>query len=97
MRRLATFGACLLLSTACAGSGAMQRTGGPHLGTGSREVIHMIEYPEMFDLVAYQVVRRIRRYSVVRLFKPTASAAASTLRPSCRMRRTASAERTVSR
>lgn len=62
MRRLATFGACLLLSTACAGSGAMQRTGGPHLGTGSREVIHMIEYPEMFDLDAYQVVRRIRPF-----------------------------------
>lgn len=62
MRRLALIGACLLLSTACAGSGAMQRTGGQYLGTGSREEIHMVEYPEMLDLDAYQVVRRIRPF-----------------------------------
>ena len=40
----------------------MQRTGGHYLGTGNREVIHMVEYPEMLDLDAYQVVRRIRPF-----------------------------------
>lgn len=61
MRRLAYVGTCLLLSTACAGSGAYRSASdtGPR---ESREVIQLVEHPDMQELDAYQVVRRLRPF-----------------------------------
>jgi hypothetical protein len=61
MRRLALFGGCLLLSTACAG-GSARYGSGTHLGTGSRDVIQVAEYPEAQSLDVYQLVRRLRPF-----------------------------------
>src|SRR5687768_14388677 len=62
MRRLAFFGGCLLLSTACAGGGTMRLGGAGNLGTGSRDVILVAEHPEVHMLDVYQAVRRLRPF-----------------------------------
>ena len=62
MRRLAFLGGCLLLSTACAGGGAVRGYSGSLHGSGSREVIRIVDHPELSNLDAYQVVRRLRPF-----------------------------------
>lgn len=61
MRRLAFLGTCLLLSTGCAGGGAYRSAGEPGLRE-SREVIQLGQHPDMQELDAYQVVRRLRPF-----------------------------------
>ena len=62
MRRSILLGGCLLLSTACAGGGTMRLDSGVQLGTGSRDVINVVQHPEVQELDAYQVVRRLRPF-----------------------------------